>query len=165
MNKDQTKFNVIGIDWHEMAQDPDYYMAAKNTETVGKFIGKELVIDILINNLDQNPKKIHAIGHSLGAHISGHIGREVKKRYNAKIGRVTGISQNSTIIHPKKHVKCEIAINVVFQVWIQQSHIFTKLLKTIKNSYISGCNLQMQNLSISSTQMQMRPQKEVWLTF
>ena len=73
-----------------MAQPPYYYSAAKNTETVGKFIGKKLVIDILINTLDQNPKKIHAIGHSLGAHISGHIGREVKKRNNAKIGRVTG---------------------------------------------------------------------------
>ena len=92
LNKDRRNFNVIGIDWHEMAQHPDYHMAAKNTETVGKFIGKKLVIDILINTLDQNPKKIHAIGHSLGAHISGHIGREVKKRNNAKIGRVTGIS-------------------------------------------------------------------------
>ena len=96
LNKEQRKFNVIGIDWHEMAQPPYYYSAAKNTETVGKFIGKNLVIDILINTLNQNPKKIHAIGHSLGAHISGHIGREVEKRKNAKIGRVTGIPQSST---------------------------------------------------------------------
>ena len=88
--KDGRNFNVIGIDWHEMAQKPHYYMAAKNTETVGKFIGKKLVIDILINTLDQNPKKIHAIGHSLGAHVSGHIGREVQNSNNAKIGRVTG---------------------------------------------------------------------------
>ena len=97
MNKDRRNFNVIGIDWHEMAQPPYYYSAAKNTETVGKFIGKKLVIDILINTLDQNPKNIHAIGHSLGAHISGHIGREVEKRNNAKIGRVTGMPQNPSI--------------------------------------------------------------------
>ena len=90
LNKGRRNFNVIGIDWHEMAQSPNYFSAAKHTDTVGKFIGKKLVIDILINTLDQNPKKIHAIGHSLGAHISGHIGREVKKRNNAKIGRVTG---------------------------------------------------------------------------
>ena len=102
LNKGRRNFNVIGIDWYEMAQSPNYFSAARHTETVGKFIGNKLVIDILINTLDQNPKKIHAIGHSLGAHISGHIGREVKKRNNAKIGRVTGISQNSTIIHPKK---------------------------------------------------------------
>ena len=97
MNKDRRNFNVIGIDWHEMAQPPYYYSAAKNTETVGKFIGKKLVIDILINTLDQNPKKIHAIGHSLGAHVSGHIGREVQNSNNAKIGRVTGMPQNPSI--------------------------------------------------------------------
>ena len=103
LNKDRRDFNVIGIDWHEMAQKPYYYSAAKNCETVGKFIGKKLVIDILINTLDQNPKKIHAIGHSLGAHISGHIGREVEKRSYTKIGRVTGIFKYSTIIQQKKH--------------------------------------------------------------
>ena len=130
MNKDQTKFNVIGIDWHEMAQDPDYYMAAKNTETVGKFIGKELVIDILINNLDQNPKKIHAIGHSLGAHVSGHIGREVQNSNNAKIGRVTGMPQNPSI----QTVKSKFATILFLQVWIQRSHISTKLLKIMENS-------------------------------
>ena len=144
-----------------MAQSPNYFSAAKHTETVGKFIGKKLVIDILINTLDQNPKKIHTIGHSLGAHISGHIGREVKKRNNAKIGRVTGISQNSTIIHQKNPVKCKIAIILFFQVWIQQSHISGKWPKIIRNSYTSECNLQMQNLLISSTQMLTRQIKEV----
>ena len=88
--KDRRNFNVIGIDWHEMAQEPYYYSAAKNTETVGKFIGQKLVADILISTLNQDPKKIHAIGHSLGAHVSGHIGRKVQNINNAKIGRVTG---------------------------------------------------------------------------
>ena len=78
-----------------MAQEPYYYSAAKNTETVGKFIGQKLVADILISRLNQDPKKIHAIGHSLGAHVSGHIGRKVQNINdhhinNAKIGRVTG---------------------------------------------------------------------------
>ena len=73
-----------------MAQEPYYYSAAKNTETVGKFIGQKLVADILISTLNQDPKKIHAIGHSLGAHLSGHIGRKVQNINNAKIGRVTG---------------------------------------------------------------------------
>jgi hypothetical protein len=138
LNKDRRNFNVIGIDWHEMAQPPYYYSAAKNTETVGKFIGKKLVIDILINILDQNPKKIHAIGHSLGAHVSGHIGREVQNSANAKIGRVTGTPQNPSI-----HLISKIIIKNVrkfatilfLQVWIQRSHISTKLLKIIENSY------------------------------
>ena len=81
-----------------MAQPPDYISAAKNTDRVGIFIGRKLVIDILINTLNQNPKKIHAIGHSLGAHISGHIGREVQNSNNAKIGRVTGMIKNMAIL-------------------------------------------------------------------
>ena len=140
-----------------MAQPPYYYSAAKNTETVGKFIGKKLVIDILINTLDQNPKKIHAIGHSLGAHVSGHIGREVQNSNNAKIGRVTGMPQNPSI----QTVKSKFATILFLQVWIQRSHISTKLLKIIENSYTSEYNLQMLNLLISSTQMQMRQKKEV----
>ena len=140
-----------------MAQPPYYYSAAKNTETVGKFIGKKLVIDILINTLDQNPKKIHAIGHSLGAHVSGHIGREVQNSNNAKIGRVTGMPQNPSI----QTVKSKFATILFLQVWIQRSHISTKLLKIMENSYTSEYNLQMQNLLISSTQMQMRQKKEV----
>ena len=96
-NKGRRNFNVIGIDWYEMAQSPNYFSCAKHTETVGKFIGKKLVIDILINTLNQNPKQIHAIGHSLGAHVSGHIGREVQNSNNAKIGRVTGMPQNPSI--------------------------------------------------------------------
>ena len=140
-----------------MAQPPYYYSAAKNTETVGKFIGKKLVIDILINTLDQNPKKIHAIGHSLGAHVSGHIGREVQNSNNAKIGRVTGMPQNPSI----QTVKSKFATILFSQVWIQRSHISTKLLKIMENSYTSEYNLQMLNLLISSTQMQMRQKKEV----
>ena len=140
-----------------MAQPPYYYSAAKNTETVGKFIGKKLVIDILINTLDQNPKKIHAIGHSLGAHVSGHIGREVQNSNNAKIGRVTGMPQNPSI----QTVKSKFTTILFLQVWIQRSHISTKLLKIMENSYTSEYNLQMLNLLISSTQMQMRQKKEV----
>ena len=140
-----------------MAQPPYYYSAAKNTETVGKFIGKKLVIDILINTLDQNPKKIHAIGHSLGAHVSGHIGREVQNSNNAKIGRVTGMPQNPSI----QTVKSKFATILFSQVWIQRSHISTKLLKIMENSYTSEYNLQMLNLLISSTQMQMRQKKEL----
>ena len=148
-----------------MAQPPYYYSAAKNTETVGKFIGKKLVIDILINTLDQNPKKIHAIGHSLGAHVSGHIGREVQNSNNAKIGRVTGMPQNPSIHLISKKlcqtVKSKFETILFSQVWIQRSHISTKLLKMIENSYTSEYNLQMLNLLISSTQMQMRQKKEV----
>ena len=85
------KFNIIGIDWHEMAQAPFYYSAAKNTKKVGELVGLELVSKVLIYELKQDPKLIHAIGHSLGAHVSGNIGKAVKESFvGKKIGRVTG---------------------------------------------------------------------------
>ena len=75
-----------------MAQNPYYYSAAKNTDKVGKFVGETLVARILIHELKQDPKLIHAIGHCLGAHVSGHIGRAVQTSIIASnIGRVTGI--------------------------------------------------------------------------
>ena len=40
--------------------------------------------------LGQSPDLIHASGHSLGAHLVGHIGRAVEKSTGSKIARVTG---------------------------------------------------------------------------
>ena len=74
-----------------MAQAPFYYSAAKNTKKVGQLVGIELVSKVLIYELKQDPKLIHAIGHSLGAHVSGNIGKAVKESFvGKKIGRVTG---------------------------------------------------------------------------
>ena len=40
--------------------------------------------------LGQSHALIHASGHSLGAHVVGHIGRAVEKSTGIKIARVTG---------------------------------------------------------------------------
>ena len=38
--------------------------------------------------------QIHAIGHSLGAHLVGHLGRNIESSFGkGKIGRVTGINK------------------------------------------------------------------------
>ena len=69
---------------------PVYNRAAKNAIRVGKEIGKKFVKDFLINRnqMGQDPKLIHAIGHSLGAHLVGYIGKANSK---PKIGRITGL--------------------------------------------------------------------------
>ena len=43
-----------------------------------------------ILQLGQNPDQIHAIGHSLGAHLVGHFARTIKNGARA-IKRTTGI--------------------------------------------------------------------------
>ena len=60
-----------------------------NSNRVGAHVGSNLVAKILIGQLGQNPDQIHAIGHSLGAHLVGHLGRAVQQEGYGPISRVT----------------------------------------------------------------------------
>merc|ERR1712109_2717 len=88
---DGTDYNVICVDWDKLATIENYLGAAINSNTVGDFVGEKLVADILMAALGQLPSQIHAIGHSLGAHLVGHIGRSVETVTGFKIARVTGL--------------------------------------------------------------------------
>ena len=81
--------NLICLDWAEYADTncPLYIRAAENAVKVGVEVGQKFVSKLLIKTLKQNPGLIHVIGHSLGAHLSGHIGRNS----GVKIGRITGL--------------------------------------------------------------------------
>lgn len=76
--------NVICVDWAAGAVDPNYVRAAVNTRLVGKQVA--LLIDsinkegITINN------NTHLVGFSLGAHVSGFVGKELKN-----LSRITGL--------------------------------------------------------------------------
>ena len=83
-------FNVIGIDWDKLATIDSYLGAAINSNRVGEHVGINLVDKIFMKQLNQDPLQIHAIGHSLGAHLVGHIGRAVHQSSGRKIARVTG---------------------------------------------------------------------------
>ena len=52
--------------------------------------GKEFVVNVLIKKLGQSHNKIHAIGHSLGGHMVGNIGKSTQDNGNYKIARITG---------------------------------------------------------------------------
>ena len=81
--------NLICLDWSEYADTncPLYIRAAENAVKVGVEVGQKFISKLLIKTLKQNPRLIHVIGHSLGAHLSGHIGRNS----GVKIGRITGL--------------------------------------------------------------------------
>ncbi|KAI3385511.1 hypothetical protein SNEBB_003410 [Seison nebaliae] len=72
--------NVINIGWGKGAETPIYPLAACRTKFVGREIG-DLILKTKIN-----PKLIHCIGHSLGAHICGFMGKAVEG-----IKRISGI--------------------------------------------------------------------------
>ena len=82
--------NLVCIDWEEYADnDPYLYIRASNNAIkIGRKIGGKIISNLLIEDLNQNPNLIHAIGHSLGAHLVGNIG---KNSGNQKIGRITGL--------------------------------------------------------------------------
>jgi pimeloyl-ACP methyl ester carboxylesterase len=52
------------VDWELGAQGPNYFEAVKNVQNCAKDGIKFLQITQL------NPKNIHCIGHSLGAHVN-----------------------------------------------------------------------------------------------
>lgn len=76
--------NVILVDWSTIASNIMYPIPAIETKQVGEHVAK--MIDFLADNgLDVN--KLHMIGHSLGAHVTGCAGSSIKK---GKVARITG---------------------------------------------------------------------------
>ena len=52
------------VDWKDGAAAPNYFTAAPNTKTVGAKTAA------FLKDLGVDYKKIHCIGHSLGAHVN-----------------------------------------------------------------------------------------------
>ena len=82
-------YNVIAVHWQPLSTWDNYFTAAKNSVKVGQYAGQVLGLDLLINGLGQKPEQIHAIGHSLGAHLVGHFARTIQFKAGS-IARVTG---------------------------------------------------------------------------
>lgn len=83
--------NVIIVTWGPGAVFPAYTQAVANTRVVAEQI-RQLIVR-LVEELGVKYEDIYLIGHSLGAHTSGHVGQLLKAK-NAVIGRITGINPN-----------------------------------------------------------------------
>lgn len=81
---------MIVVDWEAGAALPNYVQAAANTQLVGKQIAN--LIKVINQNLNFEPKDYHLIGFSLGAHIAGFAGSEIKN-----ISRITGLDPASPL--------------------------------------------------------------------
>lgn len=75
--------NVIVVDWAGGSL-PLYTQATANTRLVGLELA--YFINWLIKNRSLDPKNVHIIGHSLGAHTAGYAGAMVPG-----LGRITGL--------------------------------------------------------------------------
>ena len=88
---------MICVDWANGAADPNYVKAAVNTRLVGQQVifhqlkltlfGNQVAL--LINTINvqfgEINRKTHLVGFSLGAHVSGFVGKELRN-----ISRITG---------------------------------------------------------------------------
>lgn len=79
------KHNVIAVNWRNQADNIYYLEPARYTVQVGRAVAN--LIDMLVDEKSADPKKIHLIGHSLGAHIMGYAGSYSRHR----ISRITGL--------------------------------------------------------------------------
>ncbi|XP_075698426.1 pancreatic triacylglycerol lipase-like [Rhinoderma darwinii] len=75
--------NCFSIDWSGGSRTL-FTQAANNIRVVGAEVA--YFIDVLSSNFGYSPANVHVIGHSLGAHAAGEVG---KRRRG--IGRITGL--------------------------------------------------------------------------
>lgn len=66
------RVNLIGIDWTN-AMPVDYVRASYRVETIGRVVGE--FIYLAIQNQLMRPEAIYLVGHSLGGHVAGFIGK------------------------------------------------------------------------------------------
>ncbi len=71
--------NLLMVDWSKKASVFFYSNAVKNAREIGYNVAEF----IKFSQID--PLRTHCIGHSLGAHICGFIGKEIKLK------RITGL--------------------------------------------------------------------------
>lgn len=85
----QGKAAVVLIDWGGGASPP-YVQAVANIRLVGAITAH--VVHMLYEELKlPNLSKVHIIGHSLGAHLSGYAGYHLQRDFGLKPNRITGL--------------------------------------------------------------------------
>ncbi|XP_047984824.1 pancreatic triacylglycerol lipase-like [Leguminivora glycinivorella] len=88
---------VIAVDWSDTANDLIYPIVVQSTGKVGAHVGQFL--DAFCELYNVSGKRLHLIGHSLGAHLMGVAASTT----SVAVGRVTGLDPARPLFdNPKK---------------------------------------------------------------
>ncbi|KYB25493.1 phospholipase A1 isoform X1 [Tribolium castaneum] len=74
--------NIIYVDW-SIASNKSFAVSAANIKPVGEFIAD------LIVSLRVPVENVHLIGHSLGSHLAGFVGKNIYSKTGKKVARIT----------------------------------------------------------------------------
>lgn len=88
-NKYNKDHNVIIVDWGKLAGPllVDYSNVASKLKITGNRIAEFLLQ--LHDGINLNLNKVHLVGHSLGAHVSGWVGATIRDK-GKKLERISG---------------------------------------------------------------------------
>ncbi|XP_022170469.1 pancreatic lipase-related protein 2-like [Myzus persicae] len=79
------EYNVICVDWKQYATDLSYSVARARAKHIAHDIAK--ILKRITYNMTVGVETMHLIGHSMGAHIVGFVGKELPDQ----IPRITGL--------------------------------------------------------------------------
>lgn len=80
--------NVICVDWSKPSDGFNVFWVVPRVPITGQMVAH--FINRLINATNVSPNDIQCIGHSLGAHVCGHIGKALHSR-GIKLAKITGL--------------------------------------------------------------------------
>lgn len=78
-------YNVILVDWSEVAGNPWYWGVVKSVSLVAERVTQ--LIDFLQSEANLDPSKTTVVGHSLGGHVAGLAARNAKSEIAEVIGK------------------------------------------------------------------------------
>lgn len=116
---DKTDQNVIVIDWSAGAKTLIYSKARYEVSEVGEVIAQQL--DFMNENIKLDFSTVTVIGFSLGAHVAGFTGKNVK---NGKVGMIVGLDPAGPLFDTKKPDTCLAETDGVYVIAIHTSQPF-----------------------------------------
>lgn len=85
----EQRATVVIVDWGG-GSSPPYTQAVANIRLVGAIAAH--VIHMIYQECGlPNLDRVHMIGHSLGAHLSGYAGYTLQREFGLQLGRITGL--------------------------------------------------------------------------